>query len=381
MAHFAKLLTAAAACGLFVFDGRCPAAGPDPAHPASRGEVRVTVDPRIEMLVAVELFGGYEDLGLLTPYDVAYKREVQEYFAPYQDHQAVRLFREMSDNGFRYSAPVEAMLALDGPPDFAERAAPTALAVMQARGADNVREFQAAMRRFAADSKFMAFYDAHRPFYDALTSQVREAVDLPGALAALESYMGMSQPTYGLILSPLLQPGGYGPRVDDGKGGWVMYSIIGPAAVKDAAPVFASGSLLQSTAWHEFGHSFVNPLTEKHLSEFTPNKRLMSALYERGYLKGAEGYAAGIDPDLLRRECIDEHVNRAIDARITLMHVSQEAANMQLRSDAVNGFLFVRPIYDLLARYESNRDKYKTIEDFYPEIIALFARLPERGKP
>ncbi len=49
----------------------------------------------------------------------------------------------------------------------------------------------------------------------------------------------------------------------------------------------------------------------------------------------------------------------------------------QLRSDNRNGFVFVRPIFDLLADYEKNRDRYRTLEDFYPQIEALFGRLVE----
>ncbi len=284
-----KLAAAAAAFGAaYLAAGTCMAAeeaGSGAARPP--GEVRITADPRIELLVAVELFGGYEDLHLLTPYDVAYKEEMRAYFAPYRDHEAVRLFHEMSDGGFRYGAPVEAVLALGDPPALEERAAPTGLAVMQAKGAANVRRFDEALRRFATDSNFAAFYDAHRAFYEETAASVGASFDFPAAVAALEAFTGMSQPNYNLIVSPALHPGGYGPRVGDGRGGWTVYSVIGPSGAKSGQPDFGAAARMHSLVCHEFGHSFVNPLTEKHLADFPGRERVMKALFDRGYLQGA----------------------------------------------------------------------------------------------
>lgn len=60
--------------------------------------LRVTVDPRIELLAVVQLLSGYR---FLTRYDVSYKRDVIEYFSPHKNHPAVRLFAENERRRFQ----------------------------------------------------------------------------------------------------------------------------------------------------------------------------------------------------------------------------------------------------------------------------------------
>ena len=44
-------------------------------------------------------------------------------------------------------------------------------------------------------------------------------------------------------------------------------------------------------------------------------------------------------------------------------------------------WLFVEPIARRLERYEKERDKYKSIVDFYPELVKAFAELAEKDAP
>jgi hypothetical protein len=62
---------------------------------AEQHSVNVFVDPRIELLAVVQSLGDYgEQTGRLTWDDFPYKRDVMEYFSPYKDHPAVKLFKE-----------------------------------------------------------------------------------------------------------------------------------------------------------------------------------------------------------------------------------------------------------------------------------------------
>ncbi len=84
-----------------------PAAAGDAAPaPAAGGAVRVTVDPRIELISILErLAGGQEySQGFPSPYRDA----VDAHFASFRDHAAVALTKKLRDeHGIAFNAPVD----------------------------------------------------------------------------------------------------------------------------------------------------------------------------------------------------------------------------------------------------------------------------------
>jgi hypothetical protein len=89
----------------------------------------------------------------------------------------------------------------------------------------------------------------------------------------LEDYYGMKQNSYNLILAPLFHSGGYGPRVKTDGGNYDIYGIIGPHDVKDGIPQY-NKEIIRYIAWHEFGHSFVNPATSRYIDEINKYSKL-----------------------------------------------------------------------------------------------------------
>ena len=80
--------------------------------------VQILVDPRIELMSAVQLLCDYE---LVTRYDFAYKRAMREKVAPYRDHPVVKRFVAMSKQGFSFDAVPNALLSLTEPPALMQR--------------------------------------------------------------------------------------------------------------------------------------------------------------------------------------------------------------------------------------------------------------------
>lgn len=75
-------------------------------------ELKIVVDPRIELLSTVQLLSGY---GLIGDFEFTYKQDVITYFSKYKDHRVVTLFEKMSQN-FNCDAPPTAMLNVCDPP-------------------------------------------------------------------------------------------------------------------------------------------------------------------------------------------------------------------------------------------------------------------------
>ena len=203
--------------------------------------IEVRVDPRMELLAAVQLLSGYGEKypGLITRFDFAYKDDMAKHFAPYKNHQAVKLFAKMSD-GFSYDAPPAAMLFLTDPPGLKVRLPFSDYIKSRAGGEKQLTAFVQALRDFARESNFQAFYDAHRGTYQAIEEAMGKEVD-SAWMATLEQYYGKRQASYTIIPSPIFEQGGYGPRVELQNGKFEVYDICGPVGVKFGLPFLATG--------------------------------------------------------------------------------------------------------------------------------------------
>lgn len=330
--------------------------------------INVTVDPRIELLAAVQILSGYNELtGLISRYDTEYKQELIEYFSPYKEHPAVAHFKQLATAGFTYDAPAAAMLYLSDPPEF-EMVKPFAeYLLFRAWGRENLMKFVTSMRYFAAETDFMTFYNNHRETYDQIVEEVKATMAGGDYIATLEDYYGLRQNSYNIILAPLFHHGGFGPRLLCDDGTYDIYNICGPVGANGGYPVFGSAEDFKYLAWHEFSHSFVNPVTDKFQNEVNQYAALYKPL--------AEKMTAMAYPDW--KHCVYEHLVRAANVRFSYLEDGEKAGRKSMRDEKNKGFAYVELIAKRLKEYENNRDKYPTLEDFYPRIIDLFRELTE----
>jgi hypothetical protein len=354
-----------------------------PAVPSARAEatsrVEIGPDPRIELYGVVLYLGPFRGLKnaagviqsrVVTAFEFAYKREVDARFGRFKDHDAVRIAAEMAENGlFRLGHPPAVMLHLSAPPALEERIPIDDFLLKMAGGRKPLDTFLDAVRRFARDTDFMTFFSEHRDFYNKLAEGYRKNMAWD-YIADLEGYHGMKQSAYHLILATLSHPGGFGPRIRTPEGNYEAYAVIGPKGVKDDVPEFGTGDAMRRLCWHEFSHPFVNPLTEAHLEEL---RGPMSAL-ETGHLPAPiveRIKAAGMwDTHLLDQA--GEYLVRGVTTRLAFLKMGAESGKAALDEEINQGFVYEEAICKALELYESRRDKYPTLKDFYPEIVAVF---------
>ncbi len=326
--------------------------------------INVSIDPRMELLSIVQFLSDYP---ILTRLNFSYKQEIMDNFSSLKYHNAVSLFKEMARTGFNFDAPPTAMLFLSDPPELKNVIPFTNYIIMRAGGKEKLNTFIESLRDFATKSDFMKFYSSHKDLYSKIVNNVKSKMNAQEYIELLESYYGISQSSYNIVTTPLFHCGGYGPNIERENGLLDIYSIIGPCDVKNSIPIFGSEEDFKYITWHEFSHSFVNPVTEKYKTELNKYSKLFSPVSE-----AMSNMAYG---DWII--CVNEHLVRAIVARFNELKVSTEEANSILRAEINLGFVYIEHIYNLLKLYESNRNKYPTFADFYPEIVSLFKNLSE----
>ena len=338
----------------------------DPKQPPHA--VNITVDSRIELLAVVQLLSGYDKrYRLITRYDFPYKQDVREYFSTYKNHAAVKLFDEMSADGFSFDAPPAAMLYLSKPPELTIERPFTEYLNKRAGGAERLKKFIELLRDFAKETEFAAFFRAHRGTFLQMVTNAQKKMGGINYARTLQDYYGMSQNSYNIILAPLFT-GGYGPRIERSGGKDDIYNILGPMSMKDGLPAFGSEQSFRHIAWHEFSHSFVNPTTAKFSREIDRYEALYEPISAR--MKG-QAYDNW-------QTCVNEHIVRAVTTRLTYREIGSDAGEQALGSEKEGGFAYVQALCESLAHYEQQRQTYPTLVDYYPELIKVLRELSEK---
>ncbi|MCS7365197.1 MAG: DUF4932 domain-containing protein [archaeon GB-1867-035] len=320
-------------------------------------QISVSLDPRIELLSALLLLSYWKEHGICRE-DYCYKKDAISYFKPYGDHQAVKVLEKALKYGLAGDAIVGLMMHLTKPPHLTLKVPLSKYYLERARllgGMNFIRELVSALKDFYEATDFESFWNSNLSFYRRVEEKAKFSLRSEEVVRKLEDYFGISYDFYHIVLAPLFG-GNYGCFLKlEGK--THFYAFLGPVKIEEDLPYFDKYVLL-----HEFMHGFVNPVTEKFREAFRNKDYILKPIAE-----------FMIDVGYTRWETVvNETVIRACSIRIMK---EQSLWDRVLSREESRGFVFIRPVFELLAEYEINRDRYRTFEDFYPRIVNLFNTL------
>ena len=338
------------------------------AHSQQRLEVRV--DARIELMAVTQILAGYGRTGLLSAQGTAYRRDVDAWFAPFQQHAAVKRFAELANAGYTFDGPPGTMVCLSAPPELKlEEARSEECGAQRAGGVASLEAWLEQLRDFARVSDFVSFFRAHAGLYALMEEATRKKLVRDYA-ADLEAYHGIRQASYTIIPAPLLV-GNYGPRRSRPDGRFDIYGILGTSGTSDGIPQFGSVDTLRYLVWHEFGHSFVNPEIDRLGDMVEKSRKLMDPIAAK---MQASAYGQW-------RTVAIEHVDRAIAVRLAYRELGEDAGERALANERASSFAYVEALAERLKEYEQHRDRYPTFHDFTPRLVAVFDELAARSLP
>jgi len=319
--------------------------GTESELPSDRCSIKV--DKRIELLTAVQLFTIWSGIGIWRD-SYHYKEDMVRFFQPYSKHDATTICEKLIKSDFCFDAPVGLMMHLSEPPELEVETPFSEYHVRRAGGTSALNEFVDALRRFSMESEFEEFWDEHLDFYGRVEGAAQSSMPLDNIVEALEGFFGERQRGYHVVLAPVFL-GNYGHTLELGNER-VVYSFLCPMEVgTDGIPRFG-GAL-----FHEFAHSFVNPLTEESKGKYRNLETLFKPIFDRMYNLNY-GYSYTI---------INEHILRAVELKALRPPDPQDS----LGQEEARGFVYVRPIFGLLSKYD--RARYRSFREFYPEVVDL----------
>lgn len=322
--------------------------------------LNISVDSRMEILSVVEYLADYSKKdNMIYSGDSTYKKDIDEFFKDYKEHSVVSYFEELSNYGFSYDAPSNLMIYLSN--DLKERKDSTPIdddVILRAGGKENIDKFLELLRDFKEESNFDTFFNEHENYYSKLTSKIKEKLESTNCMDNLKNFYGTNQNSYNIIIVPL-NAGGYGIRIPQENDKYDVYSVICP--INDE-------KYLSSFVWHEFSHSYVNPLTEEYLSKVSKYENLFKPICDK---MNNQAYGKW-------EICVNEHIVRAVTSKLSSKVFGDGVGNSELRKHKLKSFFYIDALYERLEEYENNRDKYKTFADFYPRLIDVFKELFEQ---
>lgn len=324
-------------------------------------EWRAAIDSRVELMgILFRLAGNSEYHQCRLP---AYDKAIEKYFAPYRDHEAVRLARSL-DIGFE--APMKLAIYLRDAESLEERVPfdRSSVHLYAAWDPVAVRAFLVAARRFAAETNFQEFLRSQQPLYDAsnarLQAFVRDRADLPW----FARFFG-PQPPANLLVVPGMANGGssYAARFVDESGAQEIYAIPGVSKVDGAGlPVFDSD--WRNVMVIELAHVYVSPPVARFAARLRkPARQMYQAV---AFAMQRQSYG---DPSTM----LNQSMARAVAIEYVMEHDGQEAARTAIQKENAKSFFWMSGLVDVLETYRKGRDQYPTFDSFMPRVAEFFA--------
>ena len=324
------------------------------------GKLRISIDPRMEILTTIQLLSSYPRVNRNSPYS----KDVLNYFESFSSHEVVSMTDSLSQKHlFVSDAPVTFMLHLSQLPELEQQIVYTDNLMERGGGSDNLEQYRKLVKQFAETSNVETFWNSKIKFYNQILDLTIAEVNERDVIKVLEDYHLDTKESYDIIIMPSFN-GGVGPQITDDDGRNMIYACFAPTNMKDDIPYLDEGSLL-FMVWHEFGHSFVNPIVDKY-----SDKIASAGLYEpiKSYML-RQGYTNW-------EICVYELVVRAIHIRLYELHLGSQQSKALLESELKQRFIYIEPLVEKLKDYETQRDKNKVaFSDFYPELLTVLDSL------
>jgi hypothetical protein len=327
-------------------------------------KLRISIDPRMELLSTVQLLSNYPMINR----DLPYSKDILNYFEPFSSQEAVVMTDGVLwEHGFVFDAPVTSMMYLSQLPELERQITFSDYLLQRSGEGDNLEQYRKSLKQFAEISDFETFWNSKLPFYNQILDMTISDMTEIDLVKTIEDYFNETKESYNVVVTPAFI-GGYGfeTPVADGKNN--IYTCIPTNSVKDNIPYISTNNLM-FFVWHEFAHPFVNPLADKYTDRVSSLDKLFEPVKDA---MSRQGYT-------LWQVCVNEHIVRAVNVRLRELYLDSQKAKTRLEYELNEGFIYIEPLIEKLKDFEKQRDeKNITFSEFYPELLKVLDNLHKK---
>lgn len=330
---------------------------------ACAGELRVRVDPRVELAGLAQLAAGEESAppdfrAPARPHLDWARREG----AALRQHPAARLHAHAPPREFPFLARVELLSYFDDPPGLEPRWEPPSGLVELAGGRGALERWLESLRALAREPLFAEFLARARVELEPAAERLRGSIKRGGLLARAELYAGWpADGRYDLAVSAFAGDAAVVNVVVHHDSGTAIFSLLGVALDGDLEELEET---LPATVWHELSHGLFDWLSDLHAPELELRR---PPGHEDGSCYGAW------------RQCVKENVARAVVLRLIFLESGEEAARRRLEEERRHGMRYLEPMAATLERYERERGESPTLAHVYGELLKALPAPADAG--
>lgn len=344
-------------------------------------QIEINYDKRVELFMTIYLLATKESQGSmkasLPMQQVIHPlgQAVIDYFQKYSKHPAVRLCQQIKSH-----LTIEDLITLalyhSEPPRLNQQHDYPYLLTWKLKIANlypkEIRSFIKALAKFYKKSKFEKFWLKHLPEYEEIVSQARKSYEELNIVKLVEDYYGMPVSVkLKCIVSPLIRAGFMFSHKVGAEA--TTYYVMGSSIIGDSSFVPIPATYFMDRVLDEFGHSYVDSLAAKYHQQLDEMSWLYNSLNRQDIMTKKLCFDWST--------CWDEHVVRAIKARIYLAQRGKEEAIKLIIKEEEEGFKLISFLYNELEKYERNRTKYGSFASFYPVLLGSLDNLEPTNKP
>lgn len=327
-------------------------------------KIEIAVNPTIDLFGLISQFAGDNQYTeLLLP---EYKTEVENYFGSFKTHPSVDFAK---DCNIRYQingdAPMALAVYIGPPPALEPRLDLSNLPANLDPRWDStlISAYLENARIFESESNFMEFYISQKEYQELALDNLKEMFSREQIFPWYNKFFGYYPEKIKMYLA--LQNGScnYGYPVSYPDGEVEFVSVIGARFPdRDGIPRYPADWYIPLIV-HEYAHSYINPLIKSKPEEFKELGEAMlltqrAKMIERGYN--------------VWNVILQEYIVRACTILYLEQNEGKRKAMKNIKYDIGSGFIEIEGLVKLLDDYENNRDNYKNIESFLPEIKKYF---------
>lgn len=334
------------------------------------------VDQRMELLSIVFRLAEVSEFS--EPNNLPYLAKVEKWFAPYKEHSVVQYTKFLKE-----TQGIEKGMAHSAIPDLAIR-----LNIKKGKVSlnkdlsfddlddrwvpDSLPKYIKLLNDFYKKSKFETFFNSNTQYYygveERFKTQVSDKIDFQW----FNDFFGDNDFSFesNMIISLLTGSNNYGASAYSKDGKKHIYSVNG-FGYTDSLDLPMFSPQFHNVVVHEFCHSFCNPIIDRYLDQLYPQAEKFYKSYEYKMKMQSYGSVEHYLSEIFVRACTMHYMSRQAEDREERLDIIFE--DMQL--EKYYGFLWIDSLYNILEYYQHNRQIYKNIDSFMPEIVNLQNRL------
>ena len=327
---------------------------------ACQAQIKVEVSEAVELMSILSRTAGFEEYSK----DMAgqYTKDTEEWFKPYQQHPIIPYYQEIrSKYGIGYEKVMNMAVHLEITKGKVKLIGDR---TELNNGWQNVNldEFITLLNKFYSDTHFRKFFEQHSSFYDEGIKDFETNIMSMFHQDWYNRFYGTeASEQFHVII---------GFTYGDNNNG-VHRQLEG----KPKESFAIMGYWINRTTWdatlliHEFNHSFVNPLLDNATNHAMMEKvgtKLFQFSQPAMERQAYNSWEIVINESIVRAAVYIYLKDYNLVSRGTVYFMLEEVWH--------KGFQWMPELVTCLRTYTTQRDKYKTLNDYYPEIAKCLAQ-------